>query len=70
METDLLTPEEIEQVRHTIAWMDLNPGFDVKCAEVKFLAGLVTRVASKAKMNNEQCMRTIKLLRLILKEVL
>jgi hypothetical protein len=70
METELLTAEEIEQVRHTLAWMDLNPGFDVKPAEVRFLAELVIRSANKAKLTNDQLNRTIKLLRLMLKEFL
>jgi hypothetical protein len=61
-----LTHEEIEKVRHTLAWMEEGGTKYCDRAEVTFLCGLVIR-ASRTQAHHE---RTIKLLRALLRECL
>lgn len=71
MENELLTAVELERVRDFLKRAEgPDDGTGFGHLEVQFLVGLLTRVANQAKLTNEQCNRTIKLLRLLLKEVL
>lgn len=71
MESELISEAEIGHVKALMARVeDPNDvrGFDRD--EMRYVGNLLTRVANQAKATNDQCNRTIKLLRLILKDVL